>query len=412
MRVYNRLYRCVLCTVAGLLAPCSLPSRAAEFPALPSVYVHYAADNPRNITVPPLKQTFATSEVDLKNQKLSLPDLGFPKIPYPKGIGRATPVYFSSTGTLPAPLRSATPYYIAPAPDGGYRVFAVAVDADAPFQPGGILGEKVLPAQNVSQGVLHVMFTDVGEGKHTLHTKSLVSQFTDMTPNGYNSSAVDKLNKHTLLELDSDSEGNQFTRTGGAPARENFVSSYNAYGKVFLLNSKQFEARQRVGSKRVVYQLFVGRVRSFKERQVLKFLAGPRLVNPATDRVKYGEDQRMKNQLATGDLIQMKAYAGSTLPVPLVEGTDYYAHKVDNVSITLHRTAADAGAKHQHHRLHHGGHRIFPILVSGTRGRLPAVELLRRSARAEWRREYTLRAIERTSAKDCWPLKNQERFRR
>ncbi len=328
--------------VLGLFASCSLPLAAAEFPAVSSVYVHYAAGNPANLTVPPLGQTFTAGDVDVKNQKLLLPNLGFAAIPYPKGIGPATPVYFSSTKTLPAPLRPGTPYYITPAPGGGYKVFAAAVDADAPFQPGGILGEKVLPAQNVAQGVLPVVFTDAGKGTHTLSTKPLVSQFTDMTANGYNSGASNKANKHTLLELDADGEGNPFARVGGATTRENFVSSYNAYGKTFLLNSKQFEARQRVGGKRVVYQIFVGKVRSYKERQVLKVLATPARVNPDTNRVKYGDDPRMKNKLATGDLIQVKAYADSTLPAPLAEGTDYYARKVDDVSITLHPTAVDA----------------------------------------------------------------------
>lgn len=327
-----------------LLASCSLHLSAAEFPSIPSVYVHYAADNPANITVSPLNQVFSTTNVDLADGRLVLPNLGFKEIVYPGGIGPATPVYFSSTGTLPAPLQPATPYYVVPATGGGYKVYPVAVDADAPLQPGGVPGEKVLPAQNVSQGVRQVLFTSIGTGTHTLYTKTLISQMTDMSGNGYNSVSVGGANKHTLLEVNTDGNGKKFIRTAGATARENFVGSYSAYGQVFMQNpaDKRFEARQRVGGKRVVYQVFVGKVRSFKERQVVKFLADPALVSPDTDQIKYAADHRMKARLATGDLIHGKAYAGSALPAPLVEGTDYYARKIDNSFITLHPTAADA----------------------------------------------------------------------
>ncbi|MFA7345544.1 MAG: hypothetical protein WC003_14685, partial [Terrimicrobiaceae bacterium] len=261
--------------VTGMLALCGLPLAAStEFPSVPSVYVHYSAESPANVTLPPLSETFAPADVDFPNQKLALPNLGFSAIVYPGGIGPATPVYFSSTGRLPVPLQPATPYYVAPAAGGGYKVFAAAADADAPFQPGGVLGEKVLSAQNVSQGVRNIVFTDAGTGTHTLSTKTLISQITDMTPNGYNSSAVNASDKQTLLEVDVGSDGRKFIRTAGATARENFVGSYSAYGQVFLQSpgEKRFEARQRVGGKRVVYQIFVGRVRSFKERQVVKFL--------------------------------------------------------------------------------------------------------------------------------------------
>jgi hypothetical protein len=335
-----------LALALGLPVLAGLPLTAAEFPPVSSVYVHYSADNPANTTVPPLNQTFATGDVDLPNQKLVLPNLGFSPIVYPGGIGPATPVYFSSTGKLPAPLRPETPYYVVPAAGGGYKVFAAAVDADAPFQPGGVLGEKVLPAQNVSQGVRNIVFTDTGTGTHTLGTKTLISQITDLTANGYNSSAVNASDKHTLLEVDAGSDGRKFIRTAGATARENFVGSYSAYGQVFLQSpgDKRSEARQRVGGKRVVYQIFVGKVRSFKERQVVKFLADPALVDPGMDRVKYAADHRMKGRLATGDLIQVKAYEDSTLPAPLVEGTDYYARKIDDSFVTLHPTATDAAS--------------------------------------------------------------------
>jgi len=329
---------------AGLLALCgTLFGGSDEFPPVSSVYTRYAADNPANLTVPPLSQAFAPDDVDVEKGVLRLPDIGFSAISYTNGIGTVMPVYFSSTGMLPAPLQPATPYYVVPA-GGGYRVYAVSVDADAIFQPGGVPGEKVLPAQNVSQGVNSIVFTSAGTGTHTLHTKTLVSQLTDLTANGYSSIALGAANKHALLELGTDTDGKKCLWTAGATARENFMGSYNAYGQTFIQgpSPRRLEARQQVGGKRVVYQIFVCKVRSYKERQVVKFLDDPASVSIATDQINYAADHRMTNKIGTGDLIRAKAYAGSTLPAPLVEGTDYYACKVDNKNITLHPTAADA----------------------------------------------------------------------
>lgn len=331
--------------VLGLLvASGPLPAGVADFPAISSVYVHYAADNPANISTAPLSQTFAPADVDMERHRLALPDIGFAAIPYPNGIGPATPVYFSSSGKLPAPLQPNQPYYVIPAPDGGYQVYAVSLDEDAPLQPGGILGEKVLPAQNVSQAVNPVVFKDGGTGTHTLSTRTLVSQLTDLTQNGYESVAIGATNKHALLELDTDSGGHKFVRTGGATARENFVGSYSAYGQSFLQapSSKRLEARQRVGGKRVVYQIFVCKVRSFKERQVMKAMVDPANVAPGADQITYAADHRMTGKFATGDLVNVKAIPGATLPSPLAEGGDYYARKIDNKNLTLHPTAADA----------------------------------------------------------------------
>jgi hypothetical protein len=328
----------------GVLSSTHRLLAAPDFPSVPSVYTRYAADNPANVTVPPLSQTFATTAVDLTNGKLAIPNIGFSVISYPNGIGPATPVYFSSTGTLPAPLKPNTPYYVVPADGGGYKVFPVAVDADAPFQPGGVLGEKVLPAQNVSQGVQDVAFTSAGAGTHTLYTETLIKQMTDMTANGFHSVAVNGADKHTLLEVVEDANGKKFIRTAGATARENYLGSYNAYGQTFVQSpgDKRFAARQQVGSKRVIYQIFVGKVRSYKERQVAKFLADPAKVLPATDEITFGIEPRLFNKVETGDLITVKAYEGTTLPAPLMQGTDYYARKIDKKNLTLHPTATDA----------------------------------------------------------------------
>lgn len=325
--------------VVGILAACSSPLFSAGFPDHPSVYVHYSVDNPANLVTPPLNQTFVAGNVDIVNAKLVLPNLGFQAIPYPHGLGAAAPVYFSTTGTLPEPLIADTPYYIAPASGGGYKVYPEAVDADAPFQPGSVLGEKILLAQNLAQGVLSLAFTSGGSGTHTLYTLPLLSQMTDMTTNGYHSTTLGAADKQRFLELDTDSKGSKFIRTSGANMRENLVGSYNAYGQTFFQtpSTKAFEARQKVGGKRVVYQIYVGKVRSFKERQVVRFLTDSTKVFPLIDQIKYPN-----HRMNTGDLINVKTYPGSALPVPLAANTDYYARKIDANNITLHPTSLDA----------------------------------------------------------------------
>lgn len=335
--------RISLLPAACLLFSCRIAPAAPAFPDIPTITTRYAADNPANLTAPPLAQTFT---VDVARGRLLAPDLGFAPILYPNGIGPATPVYFSSTGALPAPLKPDTPYYVTPAPDGGYRVFPTATDADAPLQPGGVLGEKVLPAQDVSQSVAGLAFTTAGTGIHTVITRPLLKQFTDLSPNGFNSVAVNGNDRHTMLEIVTDPAGHPFVRTAGATARENFLASYNAYGQTMLQApaARRLAARQQVAGKRVVYQVFVGRVRSYKERQVLKFLATPARIDPATDRFTFANEPRLTDKVNTGDVVTVHAYPGSALPAPLAENTDYYARKVDKKNLTLHPTAADAAS--------------------------------------------------------------------
>ena len=88
--------------------------------------LHYAADSEKNGLLPGLEEGFTESEVEVETDRLRLADLGFDSLTYPKGLGYGAPVYFSSTGKLPAPLLPDKPYYIVPAAGGGYRVFPAA----------------------------------------------------------------------------------------------------------------------------------------------------------------------------------------------------------------------------------------------------------------------------------------------
>ncbi|MFZ4780421.1 MAG: hypothetical protein ACOYM3_34135, partial [Terrimicrobiaceae bacterium] len=97
---------------------------AGSFPDLPSVYVQYAADSTTNGILPGLEAFFTESEVEVGTDRLRLEGLGFESLTYPKGLGYAAPVYFSSTGKLPEPLLPDKPYYVIPAKEGGYRVFS------------------------------------------------------------------------------------------------------------------------------------------------------------------------------------------------------------------------------------------------------------------------------------------------
>ncbi len=219
----------ILPRFAVLLASASLLN-AQSFPNASSVYVHYSADNMANVTTAPLSQTFTSANVDLTNQLLTgLPDLGFPSV----SKSYATPVYFSTTGTLPAPLQPNTPYYVVGTAAGGYKVYPVATDADAPYQPGSLLGEKVHIAQNAYLGVRSIVFTNGGSGTHTLSTKKLLFQLNDLTANGFNSAGPNSANKHAMLELDTDASGHWYFKTLGAIARENWVGPTMATARLF-----------------------------------------------------------------------------------------------------------------------------------------------------------------------------------
>ncbi len=318
--------------------------RAETFPDLPSVYVHYATDSEKNGILPGLEESFTGSAIEVGTDRLNLADLGFDSPTYPKGLGYGAPVYFSSTGKLPAPLLPDKPYYIVPAAEGGYRVFPAAMDADAAIQPGGVPGERVFPAQNVVQGVGSVVFRDGGTGQHTLFSKPQLFQFADLSGTGFDAFARSLKNRHMMLEVDKDAEGRTFARTAGALVRENWIGSYSAYGPTFFQgpSEKRAEARQHVGGKRVVYQIFVVRVRSYQERQVLKFMADPKDIQMEKGQIFHATDARAANRFADGDLIQVKTYGDGRLPSPLKEGTGYFASKIDGKNIALHATRDDA----------------------------------------------------------------------
>lgn len=317
---------------------------AGTFPDLPSVYVHYAADNEKNGVLPGLDEGFAESEVEVGTDRLRLADLGFHLLTYPKGLGYAAPVYFSSTGKLPEPLLPDKPYYIVPADGEGYRVFPAATDADAPIQPGGVPGEKVFPAQNVVQGVGSIVFRDGGTGRHTLYSKPQLFQFADLAGTGFDAFARSPKNRHMMLEVDKDAEGRPFARTAGALVRENWIGSYSAYGPTFFQgpSEKRPEARQRVGGQRVVYQIFVVRVRSYQERQMLKFMAEPKDIQIEKGQIFHATDARAANRFVDGDLVQAKTYGNGRLPAPLKEDADYFASKIDGKNIALHASREDA----------------------------------------------------------------------
>lgn len=325
-----------------LLFLATLSAHAQDFPAPSSLYVRYSADSDKNLTLPALEKNFTAAEVEVGSSRLKIADLGFGPLTYPKGLGYATPVYFSTTGALPAALEPGKPYYIVPASGGGYRVFPAAADADASHQPGGVPGEKVLPAQNVVQGVAAVVFRDGGSGAHRIFTKPALSQFTDLTGHGFHSSSRHPTNRHMMLEIDRDAADKPFVRTAGALVRENWVGSYSAYGPTFFQgpSEKRYEARQQVGGKRVVYQIYVARVRSYQERQVLKFMAAPG--NIQDSRIFHATDARVANRFEDGDLINVKTYGDGKLPAPLQEGRDYFAQKIDGKNIALHASREEA----------------------------------------------------------------------
>ena len=320
-------------------------ARAEEFPAAPSVYAHYTAAAEQNLVVPAVDEKFGSAQVDVAAGTLQIEGLEFAARTYPKGLGYAVPVWFSTTGRLPAPLEPERRYYLAPTAKGGWKVYKISEDSDAALIPGSVPGEKVLPAQSLEQSVGAIVFADEGSGQHTVHSRPMLRQFTDLTANGFDSLSKNPADRHSMLEMDSDAAG-RFVRTAGPLSRENWVASYSGYGPTFFQGpaAKRFSARQQVGQKRVVYQIFVCRVRSFHERQVMKFLAGPEKVDAATDRIVYAGDARMTNRVGTGDRIRVKTYGEGRLPAPLEADRDYYIRKVDAKTLTLHLAAADAAS--------------------------------------------------------------------
>ncbi len=314
------------------------PPSVPSFPAAPSLWGGWEADYTGN-TFETVTRTFTTTAVDTTSNQIDIGINTFGAFTTPASA-MGTPVFFSSTGTLPAPLVAGVPYYISLVSGTSYKIYPAATDADVATLTRATPDENVAPGQNYAQRENAIDLTTQGTGTHTLYTRELISVYKDRV-NGYDVTPLSASDRQTWMETYVDGDGNKYIlsdRIMRDPAGDN---SYEFYGKTHNIgpSAKRLEIKQRSGQKRLVWQSYVAEFKPHKTRGYPKAPVDSTKVNTATNLITY-----TAHVLNTADRVRVVADSGATLPAPLAINTDYYIRDVSANTFSLHPTSADATA--------------------------------------------------------------------
>jgi len=317
------------------------PAPPAGFPAFAPLFFRFSADNPANATAQ-VNQTFAPADVSTVNNRITL--AGRTDFLTPTVHSTGTPVRFTSTGTLPAPLAAGTDYYLYPLIDGSteYTIYAEPNATDWQTTPGALSEETRMPCQNWSQAVNPVVLTTQGTGVHTIISDVLTQIVADLGPRGYTNESQATNDKHRWLDTPT---------VSGLPAfksrilvRDNTDSgTYNCYGKTYTQGpgALKLQARQETAGKRTVLHTYVCKTSVTDTQGLAKAPVLPANVNTTTGVLTSGAG---KHGFVTGWKVNLVAYPGGTLPAGLLAGTDYFVRNIATATFSLHPTGADATA--------------------------------------------------------------------
>lgn len=315
------------------------------YPASAFLAARYAADNPDN-TVETTDINFATTDVDTAGNKIVI------TAPY-KAPGstnaqraRGSRVYFSSTGTLPAPLVAGTAYFISPV-SGGFRIYPLASTSDT--IPGFFAGETISESTNWALGINPIVLTTQGSGTHRIYSNPLAAVIADHSGNGFTCQCDDLTDRNTMLEIITDGSGRKAFRSRML-YDDLDVGFYNSYGKGYVqgppgAGGKRLEARTNWGAnRRCAVKVTVMRIEPRRKQSIAKTRIPASQVDTTNNRIlTTNPSVPTINSFTNLDMVRVKLAAGATMPSPLVEGQDYYC-TVSALYITLYPTYADAQA--------------------------------------------------------------------
>jgi hypothetical protein len=308
---------------------------------IPSMYAAFEPGYSGN-TFDSLSQTFAPAAVDTVNSKLALSGLKFSNF-VSASSASGNPVYFSTTGTLPAPLQAGSLYYIAPNAVSGYDIYPEQGSSDWQNMPDALSFETPLTAQNFAQKTNKVALTSQGTGTHTVYSDTLVYSLVDMVGNGYTTDGRNgSSDRHSHHRIQTDGHGpfimsrilaREFGRYAGG--------TFNLFGKSPIQGppAKKLEARQRSGLKRSFWHTQVVRISINGYKSVIKNVVAPADINTTTGVVT---NTNANGRFATGNLVNVQVNAGSTMPAGWDPAIDYFAHVVSSTTYTLHLNGTDA----------------------------------------------------------------------
>jgi hypothetical protein len=339
-------------SVAGGYSPYSNVANASTqggstFPNFAPIYFRFAADNPSNITSQ-VNQSFNPSAVDTTNNRITLGDLGFATFGTYNGMA-SNPVYFTSSGTLPAPLQANTPYYLSPSSAGVYDIYPTG-DTITNL-PRRLQGDTVFPAQGFTQQFGKIVFTNQGTGTHVCSSDVLASSIVDLNGGQFTHEARNASDKHSHINIRRDAQNRPYLFSQQEARNHNELSSANnIYGKSSPQGpaGQKFAARQAVGGKRSIIQSYVCQFDPIYIEGVAKVPFASSNVNTITGVLTFnsgGTGSTAVHSIPTATRVRLKADPLATLPSGYsAEPTDYYARAATTTTITLHPTAADATA--------------------------------------------------------------------
>ena len=299
--------------------------------------------NPDNI-VEAVEQSFTAADVNTSGGGyITLPDMGFGAFPsYPSASGNRC--WFTSGGTLPAPLQLGTIYYRVDLGGNQARFYKEATDADWAVLPGATQGEYVRPAQRFAQAVDWVVFTDGGSGVHTMHTHPLTSEMMSAVPGKpYSAAARLLVDRNSWGEIETDAQGRKFIWSEKTASDHN-AGVYRGYGKFYQLGptAQRLNISSETAVKRWVWEIAIVLPnvgdKEFERVPSKMGFVGSTDVNTTTNTFT-----KTAHPFLTANMVKFLQWPGQSLPGGVTAGTAYYT-RVTGSAFTLHPTAADANA--------------------------------------------------------------------
>jgi hypothetical protein len=318
------------------------------------VFAIYRADSDENTI-----STFTSAFIaDVANNKITTtvtpsPDFsaatGYPPVASSSSfsqLGQACPVYFSSTGTLPAPLVADTPYLLSAASGGGYKIFPYATESDiGTFLQSAITKENVLFAQRYYEGLYPLTISDTGSGTHTVSTIVPSVSFIEDLKSGlfgmFPTNADNNRNAHFPLKTDGD--GDMYFESREINKIDYSGSSQTPYGTQLQVLANKVAGNAIVSEKRTLAIIALCSISESDTRQYVKQTSDSTRVNTTTNviTINLSIDDESTVRFSTAQPVKLQAMPSATLPTGLDSSTTYYV-RVSGSTITLHPTASDA----------------------------------------------------------------------
>lgn len=266
----------------------------------------------------------------------------------------ATEVFFTSTGTLPAPLVANTPYYLR---ENGIELEIYPKDAQT---DGGIVPYTAPigdcpPAMSWMLGKRRIVLTTQGTGTHTITTKPLVTKVVSQTPIGVTFEPEQgTLNGYSEL-LVNPTNGKKYLSLKGTLSKDLRFAGMEGGGKCLSLqggNLFKLAFSQGLSDKRYLWMATLIQPRHQAYAANAQVILSASNINTTTGVfTKPTNPVATNHSFNTGDPVGIQPVESATLPTGLVAwnpatptANQYFVRSLSTTTFQLHPTLADATA--------------------------------------------------------------------